>query len=240
MITGVDAFDLQTRYLPAMAAVAPVTVCAVTFGLDKNPTVTALVGVLAALGLPFVVVSLVRERGSRLEAELWASWGGKPTTRMLRLADRSDPPADKQLWRSRLGPAAGISLPATLEEECKNPEAADALYEQVTAYVRERTRGDSLVNTENRHYNLQRSLLALQPLGVALAALGLVLVVGFPLARDAVESADATAIVIGSAANTALLAGWSLVPSESRMRLMADKYARQLFTSGVNLEQARN
>lgn len=240
MITGLDAFDVQTRYLPALLAIAPIPVSAVTFGLDKNPTVTALVGILAALGLPSLVVALVRQRGARMEAELWDAWGGKPTTRMLRLADRTDSQVDKVLWRTRLADAAAVSLPATLEDELADRETADALYEQVTSYVRERTRGDPLVATENRHYNAQRSLLALQPLGIALAALGVALLVGAIVGGDAFLPGDTVTYAIGGVANAALLVIWLFVPSSARMRLMANKYARQLFISGANLAAPRD
>jgi hypothetical protein len=228
---SLDSFALHTRYRPGLQAVAPLIIAAMAIGIDKIPIVVSLVSFAAAIGLPIRLAHTVRQRGRNVEPDLWESWGGKPTTRMLRLADTFTPEGDKLRWRSTLGGAAKVSLP-DLEQELADRAGADVLYEQVTGYAREATRNDRLLLAENRAYNVERNQYALRPVALPLAIVGVVVMVIAGVVQS-LGSGPLTPVAVGLAANTGMLGLW-VSKSDSRVRLMADTYAVRLFTVATN------
>jgi hypothetical protein len=226
---GLDEFDFHARYVPGLQALLPIPVTVLALGFNSMPFVASLASLALAVGLPRTLVQVVRSRGLALEPGLWDSWGGKPTTRMLRLSDTSVATADKDRWRAALSSAAGVALPATAADEAADPADADARYEQVVGHARECTRGDDLLRAENQSYNFERNVLAMAPVALLLAAVAVaatVILVAIQVAADGPVAPAACAL----GANMLVLAGWIMLPSEARARRMAEKYAVRLFT----------
>lgn len=232
-VLGLDGFAWHARYMPGLQALLPVPVTALALGFNKMPLVASLASLALAVGLPRILVQVVRERGLAIEPDLWESWGGKPTTRMLRLNDTSDSAADKDRWRAALSAAAGVTLPATAEAEAEDPADADARYEQVTGHARECTRGDRMLRSENQSYNYERNLLAMKPLACMLAGAAVVAMAIF-LAFQATGDGAIAPAAAALGLNALVLVGWLVLPSEQRTRRMADKYALRLFTVMVH------
>ena len=133
--------------------------------------VTAFFGLLGAAGGTAVVAQVGRELGRRKEPNLWNSWGGPPTTRLLR---HRCLPGDSTLspgLRQQVEEWIGYPLP-TQEKEEACPEWADTKYEKAVTSLREATRDTSrfpLVFAENANYGFRRNLWGLRPSGTAVA-----------------------------------------------------------------------
>lgn len=225
---GLDDFELQTRYRAGLQAVAPLWITALAIGIDKHPWIGGLSGLAVTIGLPRLLVNVVRRRGNAAQKIMWTEWGGPPTTQMLRLSDTTAAAADKERWRKVLGTAAHVELPATLEAESSDPADADARYAQIVTFAREEARGDTMLWGENRSYNYERDVYSMRgparvlagSASVALAALtALSMMRGDPIGF----------LAAGLVVNIVVTIGWFTLPSEDRVRLMAYKYAQRLF-----------
>src|SRR5689334_10791131 len=79
-----DRYSLAARLRPAILLMLPLSALAVT----SVPVVVTvwgkIVGIVVAAGLPFVVSQVVRDRGLRIQPELFRAWGGRPSEIMLR------------------------------------------------------------------------------------------------------------------------------------------------------------
>jgi hypothetical protein len=229
---GIDTFDFETRYVPGLLALGPFAVLGVTLGLNRNEIILTLLGIAPLIGFPKLIANFARDVGYAREEPLFASWGGKPTTRMLRLADDTVDPNDKAWWRQNLADLADITFPPAVEDETTDPVAADQLYERAVSTARIRFKNDTLVDGENRNYNFQRSLLGLRPYGIALSVIAIAILAA-AVAIEGIASL-AGSLGIGLGATVLLLGVWVLAPSERRTRLMADKYARQLLITAAS------
>lgn len=234
---GLDDFDLHARYLPGLQAILPIPVTAVAIGLNKMPLVATLLSLAVTVGLPRLLVQVVRDRGLAAQHVLWTSWGGSPTTRMLRLSDDTAPAVDKERWRQVLSTAAHVHLPESLQAEASDPADADARYEQVVTFAREETRDDQLLLVENRSYNYDRNLYSLRNPALWLAAAGVTAMAVLVLLRTSSHASVLTP-AIGLGANTIVLIGWFTLVTEDRVRVMADKYAIRLLSVATHRQIA--
>jgi hypothetical protein len=169
-----DAYILRAQLAPAALAAAPAIVLCLSL-LPSLESAGSILSFLFAAALT-VLCGVVRGLGRRIEPELWTSWGGPPTTQLLR-------------WRGNIGIAEqtrrhqllerviGEALPTAPEEEA-DPSAADERYAVATTVLRQRTRTGTafrLVAEQNRDYGMRRNCLGLRPVALAVAAATLAL-----------------------------------------------------------------
>lgn len=85
MRSGSTSTDRRARLAPGLLALLLVPVTLVAVGLKDAPVVSTLAGcVLTAAGAPLVLVNIVRSRGRAIDDALIRSWGGAPTTQLVR------------------------------------------------------------------------------------------------------------------------------------------------------------
>ena len=240
-----DNYTLRARVLPALITILPLGL--VMFALLPNYPlfVTAFFGLLSAGGT--VLVSQAgRALGRRKEQKLWESWGGPPTTRLLRHHRDPEDIALAPGLRQQLEGWVGYRLP-TEPEEGNDPTWADAKYRGVVASLREATRNQAmfpLVFAENTNYGFRRNLWGLKPIGVSIAV-GLALsfwvllsltIWGRPWPDtwwDIVVNPDSTVVIRLAVAivDTAFAAFWLFCVKPSWVKLSADAYAERLMDS---------
>jgi hypothetical protein len=196
---------------------------------------------VASFGVPAVLAWLLSQLGrlpSR-QPKLWAGWGGPPTTQLLRHRNSAGNPALRQHYHERLKALEpSLALP-TAEDEARDPAHADQVYEAATRLLIARTRDRkrfSLVFKENVNYGFRRNLWSMKPLGLTIAALGLVgcvwLVVSarMPIAKVKFDWWLATVINVG------LLLCWAAWITPSWVRIAAQAYAERLLEACDQLE----
>lgn len=226
-LTGLlDTYALRARVLPALLVVLPV---GVGLGL-LLPTLDyqrVVVAVAVCAGVPIFIANAVRSRGKRLEAKLVAEWGGLPTTRMLRLHERSNNRHELARRRERLEKVTGMTLP-TAEEEAADPGDADQVYIVATraliARVRETKNHYGLIQHENVDYGYRRNLAAIKPAGLAVLAVLLVVDVVLGIA-----SMGITPVITAAVVHVICALAWLLIVRRSWVREQAEIYAKSLF-----------
>src|SRR5437867_2641219 len=87
--SGFDRYTLRARLLPALIVVLPVGLSVAAWFPSRFPGWGILAGMITAGGFAALLAQLARDQGKKKESDLFAVWGGCPTTRMLRHCDTS-------------------------------------------------------------------------------------------------------------------------------------------------------
>ncbi|MGA5305930.1 hypothetical protein ACPCHT_38990 [Nucisporomicrobium flavum] len=225
-----DRYNRMARLVPAILVVLPLVALAVT-AVPVVVTIWSKVAVLvAAAGLPFVFSQIVRDRGLRIQPELFRSWGGRPSEIMLQW--RSAPTRTAVARRHHLIEThLGIALPDEAAEAADPAEADDA-YRVATRALRERTRDRSkfpLVFEENITYGFRRNAYACRTPAIViclLTATATLLLARFSLVPLGWMQQSA---LVGFDLLTAV--GWLTWSRASAVKRAAEAYARQLYAS---------
>ena len=174
-----DTYVLRARVGPFALISMPVLISLVGETLHStNYKEVASVG-MVGLALLTLAAQLGRDRGKRIEHKLFTSWGGKPTTSMLRHCDGRIDPLTKSRLHQKLSQAVNNIFP-TPEEAAADPIQADTVYDSAVFWLRKHTEDKERfgrLHEENISYGFRRNLLGLKPfgiaIGIALIALGM-------------------------------------------------------------------
>jgi hypothetical protein len=166
-----DPYERQARLWPALLALLPlfVTVGAI-YGPRASVFANAMTLVIACGGL-YVLAQISRDRGKALEEKLFAEWGGKPTTQLLRHRDPTIEAATKSRYHAFLSRKLGSAFPEA-NQESHNPKAADDVYQSGVRWLLNHTRDPDrfqLLLKENISYGFRRNALGLKPLALFVA-----------------------------------------------------------------------
>jgi len=228
-----DRYERQARLYPALLAGAPLVAIAIgLYGLPLEPK-AGLIGLLASCGVIYLLTTIARELGKRLENDLFDSWGGKPTTQLLRHRNSTLDNLTKARYHAFLANKLNVRLP-TAAEELTDPVAADAIYASVARWLLDQTRDTKtypLLFKELIAYGFRRNCLGLRPIAIFIAVLSLVWLLGatdvLTLAgfnEKALETLPMPARVVGGI-NLVLLFVWVLFISRQTVRTAAFMYA---------------
>ena len=242
----VDPYTFRARVQPALIVILPAGFLLFALLPDHPFFVAAFFGLLSAAGATSIVAQVGRDPGLKKQASLWRSWGGPPTTRLLRHRRQ---PGDSELaprLRQQVEEWAGYSLP-TMEEEEASPSQADEKYEEVVKSLLEATRDRDrfpLVFAEVVNYGFRRNIWGLRvvgfPTSVILASFSWALLVLTVWGRpwpdpwwDIVPNPDSVAVIrlTIAIANTCLAAFWVFWVKNSWVKTVADIYAKRLVES---------
>ncbi|MDA8187504.1 MAG: hypothetical protein M0T85_05125 [Dehalococcoidales bacterium] len=236
-----DRYEREARLYPVLLALFPLIVM---LGLLYGPKSTVLTGVVmlaASCGGVYLLTSVSRELGKRLETGLYKDWGGKPSTQLLRHRDARIEAVTKQRYHAFLSGEINTPFPSR-EQETANPQAADDIYESSVRWllnqIRDTTKFGLLFN-ENIAYGFRRNALGLKPLGLASALISMAWVL---LTQNEVIYSNAmplfnvqTAVVmlpepaiISLAVSMLMIVIWLLFFTRERVRSAAFAYAEML------------
>ncbi len=224
---GFDTYSFPARTVPVLVVFLPPLV------LLGGGVVSGARGAIAS-GVILTVFSalaaqLGRDRGKRLEPELWREWGGSPTLRRLRFRDAPNTRIVERL-HERIGRVLGDALP-TREEEASAPVAADALYDEATRRIIGMTRDREhfpLLFAENVSYGMRRNLLGLRPIGIAVALATAVIAALLMVLATGTFADRAARYVPAATVSVAELILWIAVVNRRWVRVPAEAYADRL------------
>lgn len=164
-----DPYERQARLYPALLAGLPVIVMA-TVLYGSNSVITAASTVAASCGGLYLLANIARERGRCLEPILYAAWGGKPTTQLLRHRDRSIEAPTKRRYHAFLSQMVNLQFPDETEE-VTNPSQADDMYQSAVRWLLNHTRDQSkykMIFDENIAYGFRRNAYGLKTIGIGI------------------------------------------------------------------------
>ena len=182
-----------------------------------------------ALPLTAVLAQIGRQAGKQSEAELFQSWGGTPTTRLLSHRFSSFNKLTLGRYHKKLCsllPDLRIPEPS---DEIKNPGAANQVYDSCVHFLREKTRDRKqfpLVFAENANYGFRRNLWAVKLYGIESSVIGIICCVVF--LRYGVTGESKSLSVVGLLISVAFLVLWLTVFKPTWVRAAAYSYAERL------------
>ena len=165
-----DPYERQARLYPALLAGLPLIVMA-TVLYGSNSVVTAASTAAASCGGLYLLANIARERGRRLEPVLFESWGGKPTTQLLRHRDRTIEGPTKHRYHTFLSGKVNLEFPDSVAE-ATDPVLADDVYQSAIRWLLNYTRDKknfALLFEENIAYGFRRNSYALKNIGIAIS-----------------------------------------------------------------------
>jgi hypothetical protein len=241
MKSPVDIYTLKARIFPAFLLCLPVALAVTAWAPEAKLPTIALFGITGNVAVSFLVAERVRDQGKAKEPELWKSWGGPPTTQLLRHKNPEVSPQMRNTWRQALEELYGSALP-TAASETKAPEKADQAYEAAVFRLRERTREAEkypLVFKENVSYGFRRNLWALKPTGICLAGASTLACAAKIAMANFTEWTIESHAVIAFVACVVLLVWWLMAITKTWVRTPAFEYAKRLLGASILLEESR-
>ena len=234
---GIDAYDRVSRLAPAYLVFLPAVVFVIALSLGTSAWWSKFGGVLVACGAPILALQWGRSGGRAKEPQLFRTWGGPPTTTLMRFRTGGSAATVAQRHEA-VERATGTKMP-TAAEEAANPPGADAIYETGVTRLREQTRDEKqfpLVLKENIAYGFRRNLWGRKLYGIAVAALVLLTSVGLLLAKalgQGVVPWESAAFEAAFAAVALLV--WLTTITPEWVREAGETYATRLFESAIRL-----
>ena len=230
---------MHARLAPAPLVALPVALATFAWFPDRVGVWGAVWALVGWAGGSALLAQIGRDAGRRKESRLFETWGGKPTTRILR---HREPEKNVVLLERRHKKLKalmhGVKLPS-VDEEVADPQTADATYEACTTFLRERTRDHKkfpLIFQENCSYGFRRNLWGLKAIGFVSALAGLMVICGVPLVDAAARTGVRLAVVVVCGGlNFLLTLGWLFVFTPSWVKVPADAYAERLLGAVENL-----
>ncbi|MCU7936850.1 MAG: hypothetical protein KZQ99_18585 [Candidatus Thiodiazotropha sp. (ex Dulcina madagascariensis)] len=166
-----DPYNRRARLQPALFTMLPVLLVGLLLYPDVETRAATFLSILAYFGGSILLTQLGRERGKKIEHELYDTWGGKPSVALVRHRDKRLNSLTKLRYRRFLQEnVPHFELPSR-EDEGENPTAADDMYQAATDWLLSKTRDKAkyhLIFEENMNYGYRRNLYALKPIALIL------------------------------------------------------------------------
>ncbi len=172
-----DNYTIKARFYPVIILFMPLIFLGIIYTFEfKTPlhffTSLGIVGALI-----YLFSQLGRDKGKIKEPLLWYSWGGSPTTQLLRLSNKSIDVHTKQRYHTKLQTVCPVTVVPHAVMEVSNPEQADEVYRAWTKYLISKTRDTksfALLFKDNVSYGFRRNLWALKSIGLLLTSVLLI------------------------------------------------------------------
>lgn len=211
-----DKYERKARLAPAMLTVLPIAVLVAVIATTAGfPALAAVAAAAIEFGVPVAMSNYTRSAGKAIEARLWASWGGPPTTARLRHRD-SENEFELAAIHAKLQQLVPEVVLPSREDERISPDEADRRFDASVKAAIPRLRDNPvgrLLFEENCAYGFWRNSLALRPVALGLAVLGGITTAAVALV--AARSGDPFGLaVVGTVAEAAVWLYWrSLGPT---------------------------
>ena len=237
-----DYYERHARLYPMLFLLFPILLTFWGIVPDKMYDWESVLGLALWCGSAFLLKELGRDRGKLKEKDLWARWGGAPTTSYLRHRGDTNKTTLARVHKNIRLIITDIELP-TAESEQKYPDRADEVYEECTRVLKDKTRDTKkypLIFKELCSYGFWRNLWGLKPWGICIS------ISCFAIIASAIylkwrENHEWTSynLFICAFIDFAIALFW-LTLNENRIKISALAYAERLFEATERLTEGAN
>lgn len=235
-----DYYSFRARLQPALFTAIPLALGVFAWTPPGTGWVSALWSLIVAGGGTFFLASEIRNAGKQIEARLWDSWGGIPTSQLLSRRGPANPEL-REHWQVLLEKLFSKPL-STVQEELTNPKQAEERYAAAVQLLIAKTRNTKefpLIYAENINYGFCRNLYGVKKLGIALCILGLISSVTSSLHNAWLSRVDY--LPLGCLAMCIfLMYKWLFTVNSEWVRVPAFAYAHRLLESLEQLSSVKS
>jgi hypothetical protein len=239
MSFSLDSYSLKARAFPVVLVIVPAFLMVGYYVTGFEWYVRIPASLIAFTLIAFLLAQLGRDRGKKKEPALFRSWGGKPTTQILRHGSKHVDPNTKARYKARLGEhLTDLNFPSP-EMEADDLDAADAVYESCTRHAIAVTRSAEkypLLLKENINYGFRRNLWAMKPWALVTTSACLLLHVFLTTKSFTTFEIEPMDALVGGLLIVDLLF-WLVIVVPEWIRTPAFAYAERLFET---VEKPRN
>ena len=232
----VDSYDIKARYTPALLLSLPIIITFWTcFPKEVEAISKFLSGILSGAIL-YALSVVVRALGLRVEAELWKSWGGAPSTIIISWSDNRFGKDLKAKIHQRVHTALGLRMPTKEQGEADSSKAHDLIgqaFSRVKGLLRKKDEG-GLWLIANAEYGFARNVYGSRALWLLISFSMTFLSVGI------IWRQFTTMAFIGLMANIVILVGcvilgWFILPQYTEQ--VGFRYAEHAWESFLNITE---
>lgn len=236
-----DSYTRRARLEPAMITALPLGLATLAWFPEGIVGWGLFWSLIAWSGGTALLAQIAREAGKRKEEHLFASWGGKPTTRLLRHRDAPNKVILERRHRKLASLVPDLDIPSS-EREQTDPQKADEIYDACAVFLIEKTRNAKqfrLIFEENCNYGFRRNLWGMRPIGIAFSLLGTAAVfslMGLDFAKDIIPG---PIVLIAALVEIFLAVGWLFYFTPEWVKTTAEAYAERLLAASESLDLSK-
>jgi len=235
-----NTYYLKARIYPVILSVIPILIIGVLFSVTFKNYYQTIGGLGLSTVLFFLFSQLGRDRGKRIEKNLWEKWGGAPSTQILRLHDKQLNSLTKKEYHKIMNSLVDIETTPTEELEIDFPNECDEIYAAWVKYLIGKTRDTKKFNllfSENINYGFRRNSLGLKSFAIIVISILIIGVLGVNyLNYGAINIKDMNTLIATGILIIPLLY-WVLIVNENWVKIPAIAYAERLMES---IEEIKN
>lgn len=228
-----DSYVRRARLQPAMIVALPLALTTLAWSPSGVAGWSLLWSVFIWCGGTALLAQVGRDAGFKKQDYLYGSWGGKPTTRLLRHHNTKNKAILERRHQKLKVLIGGADIPRP-EQEQQDPNAADQIYDMCTSVLLEKTRNKKdfpLVFEENCNYGFRRNLWGMKPLGLGTVAIGMFAVAILFVIDFRHHAVPPASAIISAAVIFLLLLGWLFWFTPDWVKIAADAYAERLLAA---------
>jgi hypothetical protein len=227
-----DAYVRRARLQPALIVSLPIGLAILAWSQDGFTLWAPLWGLLVWAGATSLLAQVARDSGKRKEPLLFESWGGKPTTQLLRYRNANNSVLVNVRHQTLQAAFPDLAIPNE-QEELANPTASDDIYDVCARRLLERTRNAKhfpLVFEENCNYGFRRNLWGMRAWAMWVAAASTL------ASAPALKFSSHLPLTAGSVACIGLLLlFWIFVCHSDWVKIAADAFSERLLASSETI-----
>ncbi|WP_145993578.1 hypothetical protein [Tenacibaculum dicentrarchi] len=190
---------------------------------------------LGSLGLTTILFFLFsqvgRDRGKKIEIDLWSEWGGAPTTQIFRFSDNTINSITKRKYHQTMCELIPNEITPSASEEENSTGLFDEVYQSWTKFLISKTRDTKkhdLLFNENINYGFRRNTLGLKPFSIVVI---IILSIGIwtnnYISNETINYMDSSTL-ISQIILLVFLLFWIFIVNKSWVKIPAFGYAERL------------
>ncbi len=228
-----DEYDRAARLMPALVTMLAPAVSLFIWAPASYEIAGVAVSVIVTFGGLQLLMHLARTAGRRTQKQLYAEWGGAPTTLWLRQSSPFLPAPTRQRYLDKLAVhVPNWSLP-DVDSETQNPTANDDAYAAAVGWLRTHMNHHRdmapAIYRENKSYGFRRNLRGLRGLGMVISVMTLVIDVVLLIAH--ISAPDPLLAYAAAGLSGVMVLTFGFVVTDAWVRDAADAYAQALLES---------
>ena len=235
-----DAYTLKARVYPMILLIFPLILMGIFYSIEMKSFLPLGSSALIGGTFSYLFSQLGRDKGKTKEQLLWKSWGGTPTTQILRLTNDIIDKHSKKRYHKKLHSICPVSIVPNREMEMSSPAKADDIYRTWTKYLISKTRdvkAYDLLFKDNCSYGFRRNVWGLKP--TAIFCISILIICNFAYGyyqttsiNPMLYSVNVLYSIIGL---LICLLFWIVVISKNWIKIPAFSYAERLCEAIENL-----